>query len=797
MFPTSDSVLNRIRWDDSIDIRRAIIGHIDRVKNIMIETPAEDWKTLTEGGDIPMHRIYYFKYNNEMLWDRENKIYNEHLLTQNMYPHHTIDCIRYENKKWIKADFLDTDIGSFKICSFNILFDKFNFNVNSFAKRIDIVVKRLEEIDADIICLQEILPDMKEKLLNYDYIKRFNITDNDLETNDLIILSKHAFLDVSSYRFSKKKHFLKASFNDFDVINVHLTSDHSGSEAKRLEQIKKLVEFTDKTKTTIVCGDFNSNAQKFTDMIEFIDCDYNGLPTFDPTNNRLARENSIRGVAKRLDRIFYLSPYERYAHQNFTIYNKKIDDKDVSDHFAISTDFVKPDKVDTDRNTKLCFIIDGDLKKDLNIREIKDSIVDITDSYLKSNSIDISDYLPIKIDLKMDTDKIRILSFTKLIEKLEEFGIECKKDILIKLKDKEINAIKRCTYLCRGLHIVKSGSIRYSTGYIGLDSEEDKVPDILDIVRSFGKTEFVGSYVYLNESDTDIDLVVSGEYDFETFCFNLTKELNRRFLIRRSKIISNKIDIIKLVSLNGKEIDVQYVNERTDDDSKIKHVLASIKEALFLKDQIDTEFKKECVVYTKKWAKAKNLYGQVFGYLPGISWTILALYVLKHNSIKSFADFINEFKSLDLDRTIGLTTTKHEIKTKNDKMLRVIRSIEPYGNTVRYLTKTTHDIIVKCIKEEFDNFNKRELRYSYAYSIAVYGCFGDRLEEIKSTISSVLYTFMIRLEEQNIYCCPNNEWHDETFSFTVNKRSDYINDMGDRINRFIQKDYPDVNIVLH
>eukprot|EP01080_Neovahlkampfia_damariscottae_P001370 gene1370-11992_t len=65
----SDQIIARIRWDKKFDSTKLLIGYLDRFVG-----PMECTLTTFDEGDIPMHRIIYLKYVEEIIWDREKKI---------------------------------------------------------------------------------------------------------------------------------------------------------------------------------------------------------------------------------------------------------------------------------------------------------------------------------------------------------------------------------------------------------------------------------------------------------------------------------------------------------------------------------------------------------------------------------------------------------------------------------------------------------------------------------------------------------------------------------------------------
>ncbi|XP_026140235.1 leukocyte receptor cluster member 9 isoform X1 [Carassius auratus] len=77
---TADDVISRIIWDSSVDPADFIVGHLDRFLGVL-ERPFSDfsWDTqvcdcdFSEELSIPRHRIQYFSYKGQRLWDRDSR----------------------------------------------------------------------------------------------------------------------------------------------------------------------------------------------------------------------------------------------------------------------------------------------------------------------------------------------------------------------------------------------------------------------------------------------------------------------------------------------------------------------------------------------------------------------------------------------------------------------------------------------------------------------------------------------------------------------------------------------------
>jgi len=77
---TASDILSRLRWDASqgIDPSAVLIGYMDRIEGPM-EKPVKDFISASTGGDIPEHRILYFRRSNgrqgrHVLWDRVGRV---------------------------------------------------------------------------------------------------------------------------------------------------------------------------------------------------------------------------------------------------------------------------------------------------------------------------------------------------------------------------------------------------------------------------------------------------------------------------------------------------------------------------------------------------------------------------------------------------------------------------------------------------------------------------------------------------------------------------------------------------
>jgi poly(A) polymerase len=65
-------VYNRIVWDARLDADAFVIGYRDRhAPDGVLEMAASEWDP---DGDVPWHRVRYFRCGETIVWDREQQI---------------------------------------------------------------------------------------------------------------------------------------------------------------------------------------------------------------------------------------------------------------------------------------------------------------------------------------------------------------------------------------------------------------------------------------------------------------------------------------------------------------------------------------------------------------------------------------------------------------------------------------------------------------------------------------------------------------------------------------------------
>ena len=76
---TAEDVINRIKWDEMVPEQCFTVGYLDRFLGLQEEHFSTfSWEDLA-GADydvlaIPQHRIQYFKYKTDKVWDKANRM---------------------------------------------------------------------------------------------------------------------------------------------------------------------------------------------------------------------------------------------------------------------------------------------------------------------------------------------------------------------------------------------------------------------------------------------------------------------------------------------------------------------------------------------------------------------------------------------------------------------------------------------------------------------------------------------------------------------------------------------------
>ncbi|MCY1041859.1 RNA repair domain-containing protein [Corallococcus sp. bb12-1] len=362
-FTTSRELYHRIRWDPRLDAREFVVGYdAHRGPGALEEMPFE---AFVPDGEIPWHRVWYFKRGHQVVWDRKERL--DLLSTNNTgsaeaaAPHRPVSvpgftplpAYRYDARSgsWAEAP---RDLGhtlptpaSLTVATFNVLFDLYDAELLATERRTPAALALLRETDADLIALQEVTAPFLRALLAEPWVReRYWLSDgpgaNTVETYGQVLLSRLPLASVWQRVFSRDKRIIAAelrlSGGPLWVATPHLTSNRDAAGASaRAVQVQALLEWARALGATgdteapdlVLAGDFNfGDGEPEVDVFAragFVDAWTALRPseageTFNPQLNSLAALTTVSGRLRRLDRVLVASASERLAPRSIGLF---------------------------------------------------------------------------------------------------------------------------------------------------------------------------------------------------------------------------------------------------------------------------------------------------------------------------------------------------------------------------------------------------------------------------------------------------------------------------------------------
>ena len=150
--------------------------------------------------------------------------------------------------------------------------------------------KYFKNIDADIICIQEVLYLQFIYLKNYLFMEGHfacNVSNKSIKygictlSKQKIINHTHMFLNSKT----EQRGILSIEIENFNIINTHLGLD----KAERKQQLDEIINYMNQISTEkILCGDFNEKNISIYDLKDCaIETKKYDEPTFDNTSSRI------------------------------------------------------------------------------------------------------------------------------------------------------------------------------------------------------------------------------------------------------------------------------------------------------------------------------------------------------------------------------------------------------------------------------------------------------------------------------------------------------------------------------
>jgi poly(A) polymerase len=381
-FQTSREVYHRIRWDPRLDAREFFIGY-DAHTEDMEEMPLE---AFVPDGEIPWHRVWYFRRGPDVVWDRRKRIDTLATLiptapeeqeqapppappapaappsSHSHHHHHPPDftplpTYRYDSRDqaWVEApaptgasEALPT-AADLTIASLNVLFDLYGPELLDTRRRTVAAISLLRSVDADVIALQEVTKPFLDALLDTQWVREhFFLSEGPAATTvtpyGQVLLSRYPFASLSQWAFTRDKRVIAARLALRDgpvwVATLHLMSNVDPTGAGfRASMVRSIADWAQSregqglgAEDLILAGDFNfgddaPEARTFEEA-DFVDTWTTLRPgepglTYDPARNAMAAHTSSSGKSQRMDRVLVRSPSGRIAPHEVSLFGEE------------------------------------------------------------------------------------------------------------------------------------------------------------------------------------------------------------------------------------------------------------------------------------------------------------------------------------------------------------------------------------------------------------------------------------------------------------------------------------------
>ncbi|QRN99832.1 DUF504 domain-containing protein [Archangium violaceum] len=392
-FQTSREVYHRIRWDPRFDGREFVIG-FDAHGETLEEIP---FVAFVPDGEIPWHRVWYFRRGHEKVWDRRERIDRLHTLSvepqqepapppapppppAETTPRFTsLPFYRYDTraKAWVEAKGTTGGLealpspAELTVATFNVLYDLYDPELLDTGRRTSAAISLLRSVDADIIALQEVTESFLRVLLEKQWVREHYFLSEGpsaatVQPYGQLLLSRFPFASLSQCVFSRDKRIIAGELALPDgalwVATPHLTSNRAPSGgAARAAQVRTLIDWVRSlgneqggVPDVLLVGDFNfgddaPEAQDF-EKAGFVDAWTALRPgdagfTFDPSRNTLAALTTTSGQRQRYDRVLVRSASGRLVPREVSLFAEAPlsgppapggDALFASDHFGLS-----------------------------------------------------------------------------------------------------------------------------------------------------------------------------------------------------------------------------------------------------------------------------------------------------------------------------------------------------------------------------------------------------------------------------------------------------------------------------
>ncbi|AYV84279.1 MAG: endonuclease/exonuclease/phosphatase family [Hyperionvirus sp.] len=790
-FPTSEALFSRIKTDTNLVGSHVSIVYLDSMKEKYLEKNISTWKNIADGGDIPWHRVHYFKYKDKVIWDRALK--------------------KCDLTPIMKASSLIAN--SFKVVTYNVLSDFYLKEITDFSKRKDVIVKYLMEAGADVICLQEVTDLLLDELKG---VESYQIAFTDRKGNNVVIMTKCKIVSVRYVTFNESKQAIcvgvESEWGVVQFVGVHLTSSMSPNSAvKRREQISMIIYGEiDMMLPTVLLGDFNIELESDMgdNLVLFEDVGDKKVCTYDPVNNSLAFAISRDKTPKRLDRV--------YVNSFFGVVGYKVrEDVKFSDHYPVECILAlrgdaKDEKVVlgpgvANKRTGVIVIVDDD-RVDKIRRKLDPTFkkwmshVTVFYGFGDPDMFDVEYY---KVKELVETKYLgKRLRFSEVgVLEHEESMTVClfpdveSREILVGLRNDIMGALKMDRSQGFNPHLTLGKIEKGSEKKIDLEVDMELSAihfvtlgeSFIEVKRAIHRVKLSASSIVetigrvlekkvmvggsgIFSGGTDLDLVIfdngAPEIDKKTILRDMRRKLIFSGIFRSVIEIENLHSIyLKLKTITNVPVDLHLcrkgIDESYDKMGRADQISASTYFAsVYIKNVVGGRYDDFCVSLNvvKDLLKKCEVYSQVYGYLGGISIAVMMVCLYGDGTVCAgnvVAKFCEKYGKWGYPEAIFLEKRGSGKGDKVAGLMQVCNVLAPYENTVRNITKSTLAAWLNVIQNKFVS----TLEFGYVLIFGVKANNLDIFEAMMQFVDSNVVKLIVGFEANGCGVKPTCKWN--------------------------------------
>lgn len=794
-------ILNSVEFKPS----NFTISYFDAIKKKYIDVALLKWKPIDreiDPGDIPWTRVYFIKWKGQIVWDREKRICD-------------LSCA-VEEDQYLPP--------TFKIISFNVLSDVYDKHITNMDKRLNDIKSFIENSNADIICLQEVIDKAIPILEKTCYL----IHKTDTKTNNVAILSKIPPSHFSVFGLGNvEKQAILCIYNlengsKLNVLGIHLTSNtNRNAKSTRTQQINRILQYLsingEPNAPTIILGDTNE-PELIEQLYKFVDSGGSLVPTYNPHCNMLAHKLSDTGCIYRYDRIYssMLQCKSFYVIENNTI----------SDHYAVIGQYeILSGAIEEElsacitptNKTALCILPPSEIQQLLpkynenwmphvNIfwPFIPEQLFEKYSDLIR-NDLEKINFEPFTINLdnvgtfdheknltifyEFDEEiKQCIRQIRKIVSKLIGFPNEDKFiHLSLELSDqaskqkvvRKYENIHMPNFLANTLYMISCENSTWMLirNMITLKkpSRQEYMTHVLNFFSKFNVKIFLcGSDAFdLQSDDSDIDILCQGVKDRNTFFEELYKPILQCGLFYKCITVKNDYTYeLKLYS-DFTTVDLHYICITDRADKYYQNSYTLYEDPNMVKTMVKNyDIFIQCLKYVRLLLKCNKMYGQQYCYLSGISLAILTAYIVNNYKSSSLEDFISALKNFDFEQIISLEKRSFVRQTKSDQFIVILQPSSPYVNTVRNIIRSTKLLVTDLLSN-----GKQTIKLQHRIMFTVENIYEDdicsntNMKDITNFTNQILMRFLLQVERLNSLHIlkPSDDWiiNGQTATFTI------------------------------